>query len=147
MAGQCGAMTKQAAAAAFKPESLQSVFDELHQVLIRFVPPYVAKSGEKKDRAELHLLVPKPVTIPGAYGGTPKQIGLAAIVLQKSYVGLYYLPLYLDPKLGKQLSPGLMKFLKGKTCFHIKQRGEELERDIESALKIGTSYFRDQGWI
>jgi hypothetical protein len=141
-------MTKQAAArTASTPDSLQTAYDALHKVLTRYVPPYLVKGGNSSAKQELHLVSPKCVTLPGHYGATPKQIGLASIILQRDYVGLHYVPLYFDPKLEKQLSPRLMKLLKGKTCFHVKQSDAQLESDIDAALKVGDEYFRTRGWI
>ena len=128
-------------------ESLESVYRSLHKVLSRYTPPFKAGKGMVRDKKDLHLLVPKPVTVPGAYGGSPKEVGLASIILQKNYVGFYFMPSYLDPQLRKKLSPALMKMLKGKSCFYIKKASPDLLDDIKAALDLGVKDFRQRGWI
>jgi hypothetical protein len=41
----------------------------------------------------------------------------------------------------------LLKLLKGKTCFHLKQLDDGLRRDIEAALEVGTKSYKDRGWL
>ena len=140
-------MSKQAAVrVSSNTDPFQSTYEALRKLLTRHAPPF-ALSGMENEKPQLHLRTPKQIVVPGAYGGKAQHIALACVILQKGYVGFYYFPLYLDPRLQEQLSPRLRKLLKGKTCFHIKGIDEELERDIESALNIGKTYFRDQGWI
>ena len=100
-----------------------------------------------RDKRDLHLQAPKPVTVPGVYGGKPKDVAMASIILQKGYVGFYFLPVYLNPAVQKKLSPALRKLLKGKTCFYIRGLSPELLKDVEAALEIGRADFEKRGWI
>jgi hypothetical protein len=130
-----------------KNAPLETVYETLHELLSRYAPPFKIISGTVRAKKDLHLTVPKAVVVPGAYGGTPKEPGMASIILQKGYVGFYFLPIYLDPGLKKKLPPSLTRLLKGKTCFYIKKLDPELVRSIETTLQLGTTFFRDRGWV
>lgn len=71
---------------------------------------------------------------------------MASLVVQKGYVGFYFMPIYMNPALQDKLAPELMKLLKGKTCFHIKSLDDTLLATVEAALKLGTKAFRERGW-
>jgi hypothetical protein len=47
----------------------------------------------------------------------------------------------------KKIPPALLRSLKGKTCFHLKQLDDGLRRDIEAALEVGTKSYKDRGWL
>jgi hypothetical protein len=130
-----------------KNASLDSVYETLHQLLSRHAPPFKTKSGTIRAKKDLHLTVLKAVVLPGAYGGKPTELAMASIILQKSYVGFYFTPIYMQPALKNKLAPSLTRLLKGKTCFYIKKVDPDLVRNIESALQLGTKFFQDRGWV
>lgn len=70
-------------------------------------------------------------------GRKRKEVFFASIIIQSNYVGLYYMPIYTDVKLRDVFKPELLKLLKGKSCFHIKDLNPELEKQIVDALEIG----------
>lgn len=74
-------------------------------------------------------------------------IYFAGILVQKGYVGLYFMPVYADPSLKAQIHPQLLKCLKGKSCFHIRKNDPELMQQIKEALKIGYEDFTRKGWV
>lgn len=130
-----------------KAGSLEQVFDELHQLLSRYSPPLKTKSGTVRGKKDLHLAIPSAVVVPGAYQGKPVEVDLAAIILQKGYVGFYFMPIYVEPALKKKLSPSLTKLLQGKTCFHIKRLDEDLLQQVKSALDEGLKNYKARGWL
>jgi len=130
-----------------KPESLEAVYDELYALLSQYAPPFVLKEDSIKGKRDLHLQAPEPVIVPGKYGGSPKMVGMASIILQKGYVGFYFLPIYLEPALAEKLSRELRKLLKGKTCFYVRRLTPELKKDVRAALEIGKKDFAKRGWI
>jgi hypothetical protein len=130
-----------------KQTSLQAIYEELHELLSEYAPPFVLEEDSIKGKRDLHLQAPGPVIVPGKYGGSPKVVGMASIILQKGYVGFYFLPIYLEPALAKKLSPGLRKLLKGKTCFYVRRLTPELKKDVRAALEIGKKDFAKRGWI
>jgi hypothetical protein len=146
------AKTKQVKAKRTKPNapenSLESVYEELAKILQRHAPPFrtdvPCMSGGKRS---FQLTVPKPVAVPGAYGGKPVDLQMAAAILQKGYVGFYLMCIYMNDATKKKLSPALLKLLKGKTCFHVKALDDGLRKDIEAALEVGTKVYRGRGWL
>jgi hypothetical protein len=80
-------------------------------------------------------------------GRKRKQVSFASIIIQSSYVGLYYMPVYTDTDLTEVFEPELLKLLKGKSCFHIRKLDAELERQIKDAIEIGYKLYRKRGWI
>lgn len=77
-----------------------------------------------------------------------KEISFVTLIIQSSYVGFYYMPIYcfekdLRPKLGEDL----LKTLKGKACFHIKSTDKVLMKQIKEAMKLGYDGYKKMGWI
>ena len=63
------------------------------------------------------LISKKPVEI---LGRKKDELWFAAALVQKGYVSFYYMPVHGDPEVKGLIGPGLLKCLKGKSCFHIK---------------------------
>lgn len=80
-------------------------------------------------------------------GKKRKQVSFASIIIQSSYVGLYYMPVYTDTDLTEVFEPDLLKLLKGKSCFHVRKLDAELERQIKDAIEIGYQLYKKRGWI
>ena len=127
--------------------SLKSIFEQLHKLLVRYAPPFKAGGGNIDGKMNFHLVVPKTVVVPGAYGGKPTEMSMASLILQKDFVGFYFMPIYLNPELKKNLAPTLLKLLKGKTCFHVKTVDAQLLEDVAAALALGAKSFRDRDWV
>ncbi|HXR34273.1 MAG TPA: hypothetical protein VN830_11230 [Verrucomicrobiae bacterium] len=127
--------------------SLESVYSEIEAILKRHAPPFLFQEVGVQNKKNAQLTVPKPVVIPGAYGGKPVPVQLAAVILQKGYVGLYLMCIYMNDAAKKKLPPNLMKLLQGKTCFHVKKLDDGLRADIEAALQLGTKAYKDRGWL
>lgn len=136
-----------ATATTSKSASLETIYDSLHQLLSRYAPPCKAKSGAVRGKKDLHLTIPKAVVVPGAYQGKPVEVDLASLILQKDYVGFYFMPIYIEPALKNKLSPSLTKLLQGKTCFHVKKLDDDLLQHIESALQVGMKDYKRRGWL
>jgi len=128
-------------------DSLDVVFEELVTILKRQVPPFSTKVPlVVRNKKAFQITVPKPVVVPGSYGGKPVPIQLAAVILQKGYVGLYVMCIYMNPAANDKL-PNLKKLLKGKSCFHVKMLDDVLKREIEEALVIATAEYKKRGWV
>jgi len=130
-----------------KEAPLAAVYQELAKLLKRHSPPFKICDAGARGKSSLQLTVPKPVAIPGAYGGKPIDLMLAAAILQKGYVGFYLMCVYMNAETKKKLSPSLLKLLKGKSCFHVKKLDEGLKKDIEAALELGTKLYKERGWV
>jgi hypothetical protein len=57
------------------------------------------------------------------------------------------MPIYADSELKKVFKPELLSLLKGKSCFHVREIDDELERQIKDALRIGFDLYKERGWI
>lgn len=91
-----------------------------------------------------NMVVRKPVEIAGR---KLDELFFASALIQKGYVGFYYFPIYVAPDLKSQLGPSLIKCLKGKTCFHIKNLQPEILQQIQKALELGYKMYEERGWI
>ena len=80
-------------------------------------------------------------------GRKRKEVFFAAIVIQSSYVGFYYMPVYTDTNLKQVFKPELLKLMTGKSCFHIKKLDDTLKKQIIEALDIGFKLYKQRGWI
>lgn len=99
------------------------------------------KGGEG---GQIALSSNKPVVIEGR---KKDELWLASALIQKGYVGFYYMPVYMNDTVRGKLGAELMKTLKGKACFHIKKDDPVLYDQIEKALRIGVEAYKTRGWI
>ncbi len=127
--------------------SLETIYSEIEGILKRHAPPFRFEDLGVRNKKSAHITVPKPVVVPGSYGGKPVPVPLAAVILQKGYVGLYLMCVYMNNEAKKKLSPNLMKLLQGKSCFHVKKLDDALRDDIEAALQLGTHAYKARGWL
>jgi len=139
--------TKPSRKSAAPQTSLAGVYTNVETLLREWMPPFKAGDFTVKGKESLQLVTPKPIAIPGAYGGKPLPHQFAAVILQKGYVGLYLMGVYSNPALKKKISPALLKTLKGKSCFHLKTADESMKEDIRMALGASAAIYRKRGWM
>jgi len=60
---------------------------------------------------------------------------------------LYFFPLYTDPEKFTDISDPVRKYLKGKTCFHIKKVTEENKTEIERLITAGIAVYKEKGLL
>jgi len=118
------------------------IFEQIKKMLL----PYVKGSLELVggNGGMLCLVSQKPVEIQGR---KRDELWFAGILVQKGYVGFYYMPVYANPDMKKVFKPELLKCLKGKSCFHIKKNDPEIMQQIKDSLKIGYEMYKDRGWL
>ncbi|HEX6916005.1 MAG TPA: hypothetical protein VF145_12240 [Chitinophagaceae bacterium] len=121
---------------------LVPVFNELVSLLKPFAKLSLTFKGGTAGSATVSSV--KPVEIAGK---KLDELFFAGVLVQKGYVGFYFFPIYVHPDLKSELSPDLLKKLKGKTCFHIKKIDPETKTHINDALKKGYSLYKNKGWI
>ncbi len=80
-------------------------------------------------------------------GRKKKEMYFASLLIQKNYVGFYFMPVYIDTTIKNSLSPQLLSLLKGKSCFYIKKLDDQLKSDMVNALEIGLRMYKDYKWI
>ena len=118
------------------------------------------KETETALRAVLHSAVPPlKVSKEGKSGmevcGTKKVMQgrqmvdghyFASIVAKPKDIRLYYFPIYTHPD-QFELSDGLKKMLKGKSCFHVKNPDQALLDEISRMIRKGIELYQADGLI
>jgi hypothetical protein len=124
-----------------KNEDLLPLFAEVKQLL----DPYALRLTVRKDEpGYFDLWSERDIVIDGR-----KRTGVyfCGLVIQKSYVGFYFMPLYADDDLSSVFGPDLLATLKGKSCFHLRRMTPELRRQIVDALEAGWRLYEKRGWV
>lgn len=88
-------------------------------------------------------------------GDKPVQIGnqikekmfFASVIIQKSYVGFYFFPIYTHPDEFADTPPEIRRCLKGKSCFHIKEQDDLLYEQLRDLLTRGLEVYQAEEWI
>lgn len=124
-----------------KNPALLPLFAEVKALLVPYAAHFEVRN-EGPGRYELYSTVnvrPK---------GKPRYEPMfAAVILQKSYVGFYYMPIYSDPDEARAFFGGdLLALLKGKSCFHLKRLTPVLREQVAAALARGLELYRERGW-
>ena len=122
-------------------DDLVVIFDHLKKIIMPFAKGTIKI---KESNGGISLVSDMPVVIDGR---KKDEVHFAAVLIQKGYVGFYFMPVYLNDDAGNIIAPELMKTLKGKTCFHIKKDDKVLYKHITEALQKGHAAFKASGWI
>lgn len=94
-----------------QPE-LIPIFDELHKMLSAYEKGTIKKRGGKAG--QVALISEKEVIIEGR---KRTEIHFAAALIQKGYVGFYFMPVYAQEEIKKVFKPELFKMFKRKSLF------------------------------
>jgi hypothetical protein len=122
--------------------ALLYVFEELKKLMLPYVKGTIELQGG--IGGQVSLISKKPAELNGK---KKSEILFAAALIQKGYVGFYFMPIYVQPEIKEVLKPELMKCLKGKSCFYIKQVDKEIFSQIKDALKAGYKKYTEKGWV
>ena len=120
---------------------LKGIYQELRQKIAAYAPPFQVRV-DSEWRYELWS--EKDLMIEGR---KRKEVYFAGLIIQKDYVGFYYMPVYTDPHLADVFEPGLLKLRKGKSCFHIRKLDDDLLEQVEKALEKGFRLYQERGWV
>lgn len=120
---------------------LTAIFEALKALLAIYAPPLTPKRDEP---GYYDLWSLKDLVIEGR---KRREVYFAGLIIQKGYVGFYYMPVYAQTELKDVFAPELLKLLKGKSCFYVKRLTPELLGQIEFALKIGYEAYQARGWV
>jgi hypothetical protein len=115
--------------------ALIPIFDRLKKILGSFAKDGLIVTGD--DDGQYHIGI----------DNAGKIIFFASAMIQKGYVGFYYMPVATDPAIKTQLPEDLRKLLKGKSCFHIKKADETIYQHITTALAIGVDLYEKKGLL
>lgn len=118
------------------------IFDEIKKMLAPYEKGTMKLFGGSEGK--VGLVSKRPVEI---LGRKRDELWFAGALVQKGYVGFYYMPVYGDPSVKKLIKPELLKCLKGKTCFYIKKPDKEIFSQIKEALAIGYKEWHRRGWV
>jgi len=80
-------------------------------------------------------------------GRKRKEIFFAGLIIQKHYVGFYFMPVYSQPEIKKLFGEELLATLKGKSCFYIKHDDPVVLAQTKDALKKGLELYKNKGWV
>jgi hypothetical protein len=123
---------------------LDEIFGRIEGLLRRYSPPLAARTGTVREKRDLHLWSEKEVEVAGR---KREEVFFAGLIVQKGYVGFYFMPVYSDPDKKELFAPELLRLLKGKSCFHVRELDDELQGRIDDALERGFELYRERGWI
>jgi len=121
---------------------LSQIFNQLRTLMKPFETGTIKARVDEEKRYDLWS--EKKVEIEGR---KRNDVYFAGLVIQRNYVGFYFMPVYVDADIKAVFKPELLKLLKGKSCFHVKKMDDELSRQIEDALQKGYKLYLDRGWI
>jgi hypothetical protein len=124
-----------------QPE-LVPIFEAIKKMLLPYEKGTIKLRGG--TGGQIAMVSDKPIEIAGR---KRDELWFAAALIQKGYVGFYFVPIYAQPDLKSIFKPELMKCLKGKSCFHIKKADPIIYDQIKDALKKGYDGYKERGWI
>lgn len=119
--------------------------------------PLFAKAKELLEPYAKHFTVRRDE--PGYYdlwsekdlvieGRKRKDVFFAGFIVQKSFLGFYYMPIYTDREEAREFfGAELLATLRGKSCFHLKELTPQIRAQIAEALARGYELYRARGWV
>ena len=125
-----------------QPE-MQVIFETIKQLML----PYDKKGALKLyggSGGKIVLNSERPIVVNGK---KMDQVWFVSMLVQKGFVGFYYMPMYMNDPMKKHFSAEFLKCLKGKACFHIKKNDPAIMQEIKKALQIGYAEYDKRGWV
>ncbi|HSB92050.1 MAG TPA: hypothetical protein VLC28_02990, partial [Flavitalea sp.] len=119
-----------------------TIFNDIQFMLAPYEKGSVTKVGGQGG--QVSLISFKDVEIAGR---KRSELCFSSLLIQKGYVGFYFMPVYVEPEMKAVLGAELLKTLKGKSCFHIMSRSPVIYAQIGEALKFGYQEWVKKGWI
>lgn len=106
--------------------------------------PYAEHLAVRRDEpGRYELWSEKDVVIAGR---ERTEVFFASLVIQKSYVGFYCMPVYTHEEAKAFFGPELLALLKGKSCFYLKELTPEIRSQMRRALEEGYALYESRGW-
>lgn len=123
----------------------QALFEKVSELLRAYAPPYQVREGRVQNKRSLELWAEGDFEV---FGKRRKEIYFGGVIIQKGYVGFYFMPVYSDEAAMRRIfSERLLHCLKGKSCFYLKRMDPQMEEDIAAALKAGYELYVQRGWV
>lgn len=123
-------------------EQLQHIYDALYAELKVYEKKPIVARVDTPQRYDLWSEVPVVL-----HGKQRPEMYFGSVLIQSSYVGFYFMPVYTHQEAKELFHPKLLKLLKGKSCFHIKSADEATIAYVRDALKIGYALYKKRGWV
>ena len=124
-----------------KNPDLIPLFEEAKKLL----EPYAQKLTVRRDEPGYYdLWSEKDVVIAGR---KRTEVYFAGLIIQKSYVGFYYMPVYTHDEAKEFFGPEMLRLLKGKSCFYLKELTPEIRAQMKDALTRGFALYKERGWV
>ncbi len=120
---------------------LLPIFNKIKSLMKHYEKDNFKPGDENPGSYSIYCIAPIEIA-----GRKYDEMCFASLLIQKGYVGFYFFPIYPNPLLAKFLGKNLMKCLKGKTCFYIKNNDVQVMNEIEAALQMGYEFYLKQGW-
>ena len=122
-------------------QALNEIHERLKSMLLGHVPPLqVRKDNENVlELAGTKQRMQGRQMVDGFY--------FASIVPKPKDIRLYFFPIYTHPENFTGLSENLRKYLKGKSCFHIKKMDAELDEEIGLIISKGVAVYKEADLI
>ena len=124
-----------------QPE-LIPVFNEIKKMLLPYGKGSIKVRGG--SGGQITLVSEKPVEIRGK---KRDEYWFAAALIQRGYVGFYFMPVHEIAEKKEVFKPELLKCLKGKSCFHIKKMDVVIFKQMEESLAKGYRKCKEKGWV
>lgn len=124
-----------------QPE-LIPIFENIKALMKPYAKGAIVEQGG--DGGMYGLISKKAVEVEGR---KKDEVHFAGLLVQKGYVGFYFMPVYADAEIKKVFKPELLKCLKGKSCFHIKKDDAQIMGQVKEALKVGYDLYKEKGWV
>jgi hypothetical protein len=123
-----------------------SRFDAVFTTLKPVLGKYAKHMTVTSDSATEYTLVSKCASPFPQHKG--KGLFFGSLRLGKAYVSFHLLPLYMNPRLTKTISPLLKKRMQGKACFNFKEDPEPaILSELGRLTEAGFREFREKKWL
>ena len=121
--------------------TLEEIWEFLEQELIGHSPLI-------KERKRNPNMIEYAGTIP-AMQGKQKVEGyyFSSIVKKPKDIRLYFFPIYTHSSEFQNISDGLRKQLKGKSCFHLKTLDDSLKTEVTNMISTAVKLYQKDGLI
>lgn len=116
-------------------------FNEMFKRLKEILEPYAPLSTVVSDKDDSYYLDTKFIQ------DNKKPLFFASVLVKKSYVSFYLMPIYLKPELVAGIPDNLKKNLKGKSCFNFKSLDDDKLAALSELTKTSMDYYKDSGYI
>ncbi len=120
---------------------LVEIFNAVKPLLKTYEPPLTARAD---IQGRYDLWSEKDLVIEGK---KRKEVAFAALIVQSSYVGFYFTPIYTHEESKAAIHPDLLKKLKGKACFHLQEATPDTLDHLADALAGGFRLYQELGWV